>query len=45
MSSSSREEFEYEELDPRIQQKLEELNLKTDAINALEKQFEVSNGF
>ena len=34
-----------EELDPRIQDKLEELNHSTNVINQLEKQFEVCSLF
>jgi hypothetical protein len=43
MSSEEEEDEEYgEKLDPRIRDKLEELNQCTDNINKLEKQLEVS---
>jgi hypothetical protein len=43
MSSEEEDDEEYgEQLDPRIRDKLEELNQCTDNINKLEKQLEVS---
>ena len=37
------EETEYEELDPRVQEELEKLNLCTDKINEFELQLEEAN--
>ena len=41
--STSPQEPEYEELDPRVQEELEKLNLCTDKINEFELQLEEAN--
>ena len=43
MIQTDQEETEYEELDPRVQEELEKLNLCTDKINEFELQLEEAN--
>ena len=43
MHESGSEETEYEELDPRVQDELEKLNICTDKINEFELQLEEAN--